>query len=107
MLSHYYDENFVFCRPNGRPINQKVLLERMNRLLKRTSIQKKAPPHIFRHTHVSMLAEGGVNLRTIMQRVGHDDSKTTLKVYTHVTDRMKKNATEKIKIHFGNILNPE
>jgi integrase len=54
-----------------------------------------------------MLAEGGVNLRTIMQRVGHDDSKTTLKVYTHVTDRMKKNATEKIKIHFGNILNPE
>lgn len=85
----------------------------MNRLLKRTSIQRKATPHIFRHTHVSMLAEAGVDLRTIMQRVGHDDFRTTLKVYTHVTDKMKKmsprrskstSATSLIPNNAGNVI---
>ncbi|WP_353057139.1 MULTISPECIES: hypothetical protein [Paenibacillus] len=37
-----------------------------------------------------MLAEAGVVLKTIMQRVGHDDPDTTLKVYTHVTDKMSR-----------------
>jgi len=54
-----------------------------------------------------MLAKARVDLKTIMEIVGHDDAKTTLKVNAHVTDKMKKNATKKVKIHFGNILNPE
>lgn len=103
--SEFYDERFVFTRDNGLPVNQKLLLERMNRILKRTSITKNATPHIFRHTHVSMLTEAGVDLPSIMARVGHDDSRTTIKVYTHITKKMKKDASEKVKIHFGNILN--
>ncbi|BCG60032.1 hypothetical protein PUR_34570 [Paenibacillus sp. URB8-2] len=54
-----------------------------------------------------MLTEAGVDLATIMARVGHDDEKTTLKLYTHVTNKMKKDATEKVKIHFESILNPQ
>jgi len=77
----------------------------MERLLKKTSIKKEATPHIFRHTHISMLAEAGVDLKTIMQRVGHDDPETTLRIYTHVTEKMRKDANEKIRIHFADILN--
>ncbi|SEP15804.1 hypothetical protein SAMN04487895_12520 [Paenibacillus sophorae] len=40
------------------------------------------------------------------KRVGHDDAKTTLKVYTHVTNKMRRNDADKLKIHFANILNP-
>ncbi|WP_425325621.1 tyrosine-type recombinase/integrase [Paenibacillus peoriae] len=69
------------------------------------SSKKEATPHIFRHTHISMLSEAGVDLKTIMKRVGHDDPETTLKIYTHVTEKMKKDATEKIRIHFADILN--
>lgn len=76
----------------------------MGRILKKTSIEKHATPHIFRHTHISMMAEAGIDLPTIMKRVGHDDMKTTMRVYTHVTDKMKKNAAERIKNHFSNIL---
>lgn len=103
----FYDENFIFARDNGRPISQKFLLERMNRILKRLTIKKNATPHIFRHTHISMLTEAGVDLATIMARVGHDDERTTLKIYTHVTRKMKKNASEKVKVHFGSILDSE
>lgn len=34
---------------------------------------KHLTTHIFRHTHISMLAELGVPLKTIMQRVGHNN----------------------------------
>ena len=44
--------------------------------------------HIFRRTHISMLSELGVPLKTIMQRVGHNNPNTTLSSYTHVTKSM-------------------
>ncbi|WP_138756452.1 tyrosine-type recombinase/integrase [Paenibacillus sinopodophylli] len=100
----YHDENFIFCRPNGYPFIQKSVLNRMDRLLKKTNIVKRATPHIFRHTHVSMLTEADVDINTIMLRVGHDDMKTTMQVYTHVTKKMKKNASEKLSASFESIL---
>lgn len=105
LIPDFHDANFVFCRENGYPFVQKNVLIRMERLLKKTSIKKEATPHIFRHTHISMLAEAGVDLKTIMQRVGHDDPKTTLRIYSHVTEKMRKNANERIQIHFTDILN--
>jgi integrase len=100
----YHDAKFVFCNDMGYPYIQKTLIRRMSRLLRKTSIRKEATPHIFRHTHVSMLAEAGVDLQTIMKRVGHDDPKTTLKVYMHVTEKMKQNATEKVQNYYSEIL---
>ncbi len=49
---------------------------------------KHLTTYIFRHTHISMLAELGVPLKTIMQRVGHNYPNTTLSIYTHVTKSM-------------------
>jgi len=100
----YHDGNFVFCRANGYPFIQKNIGNRMMRLLPYTSITKKATPHIFRHTHISLLTESGVDLPTIMERVGHDDPQTTLEIYTHVTKKMKKDASDKVRFTFGDML---
>lgn len=43
----------------------------------------------FQHTHISLLAKKQSPLKTIMTRVGHNEPKTTLSIYTHVTDAMK------------------
>ncbi len=104
LIEDYHDKGFVFARANGFPIVTKTILTRMNRLMRKTSIKKYATPHIFRHTHISMLAEAGVDIATIMKRVGHEDIDTTMQIYTHVTDKMKKDATEKISNLYGNIL---
>jgi len=101
----YHDENFVFCRTNGYPYSPRIIYDRTIRILKKSSIKKMEGPHIFRHTHITMLAESGVDLKTIMNRVGHGDSKTTSEVYMHVTEKMKKDAPERLQIHYGNILN--
>ncbi|MDH6370586.1 integrase [Paenibacillus sp. PastF-3] len=102
--SDFHNGNFIFCRANGYPYTQKAFLDRMKTLLRMTSITKPATPHIFRHTHISMLTEAGVDLPTIMKRVGHESPKTTLKIYTHITSKMKQSAEEKVKIKFGNVL---
>ncbi|MCH5385884.1 tyrosine-type recombinase/integrase [Limosilactobacillus reuteri] len=70
-----------------------VYLDTMNSFLKQASegIDKHVTTHIFRHTHISNLADLGIPLRIIQQRVGHEDGEITRRIYLHVT----KNATDK------------
>lgn len=53
--------------------------------------------HMFRHTHVSKLAEMGVPLYAIQDRLGHSSSKTTKEVYLHVTKQVKKDLLDKLE----------
>ena len=50
--------------------------------------------HCLRHTNGTMLAEQGVNPKTIMERLGHKDIKTTLQVYTFNTEVMQQTAVD-------------
>lgn len=100
----YHDKKFIFCRPKtGYPYSAKFLYRRYLRLCKKAGITKLDGPHILRHTHVTMLTEAGVDLDTIMERVGHSDAKTTKNIYTHITKKMKQNAPKQVEIHYGSI----
>ncbi len=48
--------------------------------------------HCLRHTHGTILAEGGVNPKTVIERLGHKDISTTLQTYTFNTDLMQQTA---------------
>ena len=50
--------------------------------------------HCLRHTHGTILAENGVNPKTVMERLGHKDIKTTLQTYTFNTDVMQQTAVD-------------
>lgn len=67
----------------------------MARMLKPSGIDKHLTPHSLRHTHTSLLAEAGVGLFEIMDRLGHQDDETTKQVYLHITNTMKKEAVFK------------
>lgn len=89
----FTDLNFVFVTKNGIPIQNNsfnLAIKRANERLKKP-IDKHLTSHIFRHTLVSRLAENNVPLKAIMSRVGHSDSRTTNKIYTHVTKKMDDN----------------
>lgn len=96
IIEDFHDENFLFQRPNGYPFSIKNLGDRMRRIMKCIKVDKRLTPHSFRHTHISMMTEAGVDLPTIMKRVGHEDPDTTLKVYTHVTEKMKIESIDQI-----------
>ena len=104
VVEDFHDEDFVFQRYNGYPFLTKNLSSRMKRLLKYSEVKKELTPHSFRHTHISMMTEAGAELSTIMERVGHIDPNTTLKVYTHVTEKMKATSIKNVTAHHTNIL---
>ncbi|MBS5519588.1 MAG: site-specific integrase [Acidaminococcus sp.] len=79
-------DKFIFVsRENGYPLD----ISYVNHLLRSLHYHKRLTTHVFRHTHISLLAEAGVPLKAIMARVGHNEPRTTMSIYTHVTDRMK------------------
>lgn len=90
-----YDFVFTAARNPGYPILQKNIQSRLSRLLKLCSMQNHFTPHSFRHTHTSLLAEAGVELHDIMDRLGHADDNTTRNVYLHVTKTQKKYVSQK------------
>ncbi|MBB6454869.1 integrase [Salirhabdus euzebyi] len=94
----YYNKDFIFAkmeRQFGFPIVIKNVLDRMKRLLKIAGLNKELTPHSLRHTHTSLLAEAVVSLEQIMDRLGHTDDQITKSVYLHVTQEMKKEASQK------------
>ena len=86
IMQHYQnDDNYIFVTDGGVPYDSHYL----NKILKSVPFNKVVTTHTFRHTHISLLAEKQTPLKTIMARVGHNEPKTTLSIYTHVTDAMK------------------
>lgn len=94
----YHDQDFVFAKMEsnaGYPELIKTIENRMRRLLKIAGLNSDLTPHSLRHTHTSLLAEAGVSLPEIMERLGHKDDDTTKHVYLHITKSMKKEASHK------------
>lgn len=86
----YIDNDFIFTSNEGYPKTIKHFAIRLQRLLKKTSIQKQITPHSFRHTHTSLLIEANVHIKEIQERLGHSDINTTMDIYTHMTKNIKK-----------------
>ena len=50
--------------------------------------------HCLRHTHGTILAENGAQPKTVMERLGHKDLKTTIERYIFNTDKMQDDAVK-------------
>ncbi|MGZ9583835.1 site-specific integrase [Paenibacillus marinisediminis] len=96
--TEFYYDDFVFTKTDknaGYPEITKTLGNRMRRLLRIAGLNQNLTPHSLRHTHTSLLAEAGVSLETIMERLGHKDDEITRTIYMHITKPMKKEASHK------------
>ncbi|EJE40161.1 site-specific integrase [Staphylococcus epidermidis] len=96
-IEDFIDRGYIFTNTAGSPID----LNKINNIIKEatdiSSIKKRVTTHTLRHTHISTLAQLGINLKAIQERVGHSDYKTTLEIYTHVTDQMAKDMMNKLE----------
>lgn len=89
------DNTFIFCTNKGTPIQISAINTFLREYVEpKMTTSKKLSSHIFRHTHVSKLAELNVPLYAIQDRIGHESSDITEKIYLHVT----KDVRDKVKV---------
>lgn len=80
-------EAFIFTTPNGRPVRHNLFYKRVFRPAVKASLPERLQRlrwHDLRHTCASLSLAVAPNLYVVMNRLGHDDIKTTVNTYGHL-----------------------
>jgi len=87
-------EGAVFINQRGTPLSRMSVWTLVAESAKSAHIHTEVYPHIFRHSCATHLLEGGADLRTVQEFLGHASILTT-EIYTHV-DRTLLQQTHKM-----------
>ncbi|MCW1059252.1 MULTISPECIES: tyrosine-type recombinase/integrase [Streptococcus] len=91
------DEDFIFVTEQGNIMRQPLLYRFIKDICDTVLGEGRAYNiHMLRHSHISLLAELGVPIKAIMERVGHRDETITLRIYSHVTENVQDELKEKL-----------
>ena len=82
------------------PLDPAAVRKRLQTVLERAEC-KRLRFHDLRHTFATASLEHGMDVKTLSTIIGHVSSSTTLNIYTHVTDQMRRTAAAKIDRGIG------
>jgi integrase/recombinase XerD len=89
----YLDRRFrpeLFLNAQGGPLTRAGAFLILRRLAGKAGLEpERVHPHLLRHSFATHLLEGGADLRSVQEMLGHADLATT-EVYLHVTDRRRR-----------------
>jgi integrase/recombinase XerD len=77
------EETAFFISERGRPFSRQTLWKWLQKLAVKAGIQRKVWPHMIRHSFATHVLQGGADLRTVQELLGHRSISTT-EMYTHL-----------------------
>jgi integrase/recombinase XerD len=80
----------LFLNARGGPLTRAGAFLVLRRLAEKAGLDPtRVHPHLLRHSFATHLLEGGADLRSVQEMLGHADLSTT-ELYTHVSDRRRR-----------------
>jgi integrase/recombinase XerD len=80
----------LFLNARGGPLTRAGAFLILRRLAAKAGLDpRRVHPHLLRHSFATHLLEGGADLRSVQEMLGHADLSTT-ELYTHVTDKRRR-----------------
>jgi integrase/recombinase XerD len=87
-------ENVVFLNRRGRKLSRVMIFTIIKNLADKIKLEKSISPHTFRHSFASALVQGGADLRTVQEMLGHESILTT-EIYAHLDKEYLKDTVNK------------
>lgn len=85
LIGNSNDPGTVFVSARGRRLTRQAVWQIMKKTARRAGIpEAKVSPHVLRHSAATHMIEGGADLRTVQELLGHASISTT-QVYTRVS----------------------
>jgi len=75
--------DILFLNRYGRGLTRSMIFKIISDSYKKVGLNKKISPHTLRHSFATHLLEGGADLRSVQEMLGHADISTT-QIYTHL-----------------------
>ena len=80
----------LFLNARGGPLTRAGAFLLLRQLAEKAGLEpERVHPHLLRHSFATHLLEGGADLRSVQEMLGHADLATT-ELYTHVSDRRRR-----------------
>jgi integrase/recombinase XerD len=77
------EKDYVFLNRRGKHLTRVMVFLIIKEAAKMAEITKNISPHTFRHSFATHLVNGGADLRSVQEMLGHE-SITTTELYTHL-----------------------
>jgi len=91
----WQENDLIFPSSVGTPLEPRNLLREFKDLLRKGNLPD-IRFHDLRHSFATLALSQGVSVKVVQEMLGHSDASMTLKVYSHTTPGMQKEAARKM-----------
>lgn len=92
------DVDALFLNRFGKRLTTRSIGRMLEKYLLETGLDRQVSPHTLRHSFATHMLDGGADLRSVQELLGHK-SLTTTQIYTHVSTRRMQETYEKAHPH--------